>query len=35
LKPLDLHYAQHVNWRYGISGRLWQGRLFRKYEERF
>jgi putative transposase len=28
LKPLDMRYAQHVNWTYGISGRLWQGRFF-------
>ena len=28
LKPLDLRYAQHVNWTHGISGRLWQGRYF-------
>jgi putative transposase len=28
MKPLDLRYAQHVNWTHGISGRLWQGRFF-------
>ncbi len=28
LKPVDLRYAQHVNWSQGISGRLWQGRFF-------
>jgi putative transposase len=28
LKPLDLRYAQHVNWTQRISGRLWQGRYF-------
>ena len=28
LKPLFLRYAQHVNWRHKLSGRLWQGRFF-------
>ena len=28
LKPLDMRYAQHVNWTHGISGRLWQGRFY-------
>jgi putative transposase len=28
LKPVDMRYAQHVNWTHGISGRLWQGRFF-------
>ena len=28
LKPLFLRYAQHVNWRQGQSGRLWQGRFY-------
>jgi putative transposase len=28
LKPLDLRYAQHLNWTQGTSGRLWQGRYF-------
>ena len=28
MKPLDLRYAQHVNWHQGICGRLWQGRFF-------
>ena len=28
LKPLDMRYAQHVNWAQGISGRLWQGRFY-------
>ena len=27
-KPVDLRYAQHINWTQGISGRLWQGRFF-------
>ena len=27
-KPVDLRYAQHVNWVHGLSGRLWQGRYF-------
>ncbi len=27
-KPLDMRYAQHVNWTHGISGRLWQGRFY-------
>lgn len=26
--PLDLRYAQYINWSVGISGRLWQGRFF-------
>lgn len=26
--PLDLRYAQYINWNLGISGRLWQGRFF-------
>jgi putative transposase len=28
LKPLDMRYAQHMNWTHGISGRLWQGRYY-------
>jgi putative transposase len=28
LKPVNMRYAQHVNWRFGISGRLWQGRFY-------
>ncbi len=28
LKPLDMRYAQHVNWTHKISGRLWQGRFY-------
>jgi putative transposase len=28
LKPLDMRYAQHVNWTHGITGRLWQGRYY-------
>ena len=28
MKPVDLRYAQHINWDQGISGRLWQGRFF-------
>ena len=28
MKPVDLPYAQHVNWNQGICGRLWQGRFF-------
>ena len=28
LKPVDLRYAQHVNWTQHLSGRLWQGRYF-------
>jgi len=27
-KPVNLRYAQHVNWTQGLSGRLWQGRFF-------
>ena len=27
-KPLNLRYAQHVNWTQNLSGRLWQGRFF-------
>jgi putative transposase len=27
-KPVDLRYAQHINWDQGISGRLWQGRYY-------
>lgn len=28
LKPVHLRYAQHVNWTYKLSGRLWQGRFY-------
>jgi len=28
MKPVNLRYAQHINWDQGISGRLWQGRFF-------
>src|SRR5512143_1905780 len=28
MKPVNLRYAQHVNWNKGICGRLWQGRFF-------
>jgi putative transposase len=27
LKPLDMRYAQRVNWTHGIKGRLWRGRF--------
>jgi len=27
-KPVNLRYAQHVNWTQNLSGRLWQGRFF-------
>lgn len=27
-KPVNLRYAQHVNWTQDLSGRLWQGRFF-------
>jgi len=27
-KPLNLRYAQHVNWTQDLTGRLWQGRFF-------
>jgi putative transposase len=27
-KPVDTRYAQHVNRKYSLSGRLWQGRVF-------
>lgn len=28
LGPVHLRYAQHVNWRRGWQGRLWQGRYY-------
>lgn len=27
-KPVNLRYAQHVNWTQRLDGRLWQGRFF-------
>ena len=27
-KPVNLRYAQHVNWTHELSGRLWQGRFY-------
>jgi putative transposase len=27
-RPLDLRYAQHINFKLGMTGRLWQGRPF-------
>jgi putative transposase len=27
-KPVNLRYAQHVNWTQRLGGRLWQGRFF-------
>ena len=27
-KPVNLRYAQHINWTQHVSGRLWQGRFF-------
>jgi|WetSurMetagenome_2_1015567.scaffolds.fasta_scaffold03221_3 putative transposase len=28
LKPVNMRYAQHVNWTLGSCGRLWQGRFY-------
>jgi putative transposase len=28
LKPVHLRYAQHVNWKHRLGGRLWQGRYY-------
>lgn len=28
LKPVNLRYAQHVNWTRNLTGRLWQGRFY-------
>lgn len=28
LKPVFLRYAQHINWKHTLTGRLWQGRFF-------
>ena len=28
MKPVNLRYAQHVNWTQGFGGHVWQGRFF-------